>query len=206
MLTPLDIESKEFATSAVGYNKSDVNQFLKEVLTGYEKIYKENIELRDKINVLNDGIKYYKTIEETLQSTLLLAEKVAEETKQTAQKKAESIESEARLSANRILDEARQDVFKINHAREMMVNAYHKNKIQIKQFLNAQLEMINLNEIKIEDYSQDMEDTLTDLKSVAEAINKTEQQEQIGESREPEETEEMAETAEISADATELKQ
>ena len=149
MLTPLDIESKEFSSSIGGYSKTDVNQFMKEILVTYEKMYKENIEMKDKINMLNEGIQYYKTIEETLQNTLLLAEKTAEETKSNARHKAESIEKEAELNAQKLILEAKESVQNINLMRESMVKAYDANKIQIKQFLMAQLEMISKNEMEL---------------------------------------------------------
>ncbi len=70
-----------------GFSSQEVKTFLADILKDYEKIYKENIELKDKVKLLNDGIQYYKTIEGTLQNTLLLAEKTAEETKANAHKK-----------------------------------------------------------------------------------------------------------------------
>jgi len=150
MLTPLDLESKEFSSSIGGFSKSDVNQFMKEILISYERMYKENIEMKDKINMLNDGIQYYKTIENTLQKTLLLAEKTAEEVKGSARFKAETIEKEAEINASRLINEAKEEIYKINRMRESMVTAYDANKIQIKQFLGAQLEMISKNELELD--------------------------------------------------------
>lgn len=150
MLTPLDIESKEFSSSIGGFSKSDVNQFMKEILVSYERMYKENIEMKDKINMLNDGIQYYKTIEDTLQNTLLLAEKTSEEVKSSARAKAETIEKEAEINASRLINEAKEEIYRINQMRESMVKAYDANKIQIKHFLAAQLEMINKNELELD--------------------------------------------------------
>lgn len=149
MLTPLDIESKKFSSSFSGYSKADVNLFMKEILVTYEKMYKENIEMKDKINMLNEGIQYYKTIEETLQKTLLMAEKTAEDTKSAARQKADAIEKEAEIKASKVIQEAKEKVQSINFMRESMVKAYDANKIQIKQFLQAQLEMITKNELEL---------------------------------------------------------
>ena len=43
MLTPADIENKEFKKEMRGYNITEVNIFLKEVAMSYEKIYQENL-------------------------------------------------------------------------------------------------------------------------------------------------------------------
>ena len=66
MLTPLEIENKTFNKQVMsGYNVEEVKEFMSTLLTDYEKLYKENIEFRDKIAVLNQGIQHYKSIEDT---------------------------------------------------------------------------------------------------------------------------------------------
>lgn len=52
MLTPLDIQNKEFNNSFRGYKESEVDSFLDEIIIDYERVYKENIELKDKITLL----------------------------------------------------------------------------------------------------------------------------------------------------------
>jgi len=50
MLTPLDIENKKFSRKRIsGYSVEEVDEFLDEVTVDYEKLYKENSELKDKI-------------------------------------------------------------------------------------------------------------------------------------------------------------
>ena len=87
MLTPIEIQSRTFK-SGLGYDKKEVDMFLHEILESYESMYRDNMELKDKLNTLNEGIQYYKTIEKTLQKALVLAQKTAEDTKASAQQKA----------------------------------------------------------------------------------------------------------------------
>ena len=42
MLTPLDIQNKKFRTSALGYQKDEVEDFLELVLNDYESLYKSS--------------------------------------------------------------------------------------------------------------------------------------------------------------------
>ncbi|NDL67935.1 DivIVA domain-containing protein [Anaerotalea alkaliphila] len=143
MLTPLDIESKQFSKAAVGgYNVSEVRKFMREILNSYEKAYKENIEMRDKVNILNEGIQYYKTLEETLQNTLIMAEKMAEETKQSARTKAELMEKEAEANARKIVADAKAEVLQLQQMVDGLKKNYEVSKIQIQQFLKIQMEMI----------------------------------------------------------------
>ena len=103
MLTPIEIQRKSFKNGGFGYEKREVDLFLEEVQKDYEKLYKENVEYKDKINVLSDGLQYYKSIEKTLQKALVLAQRTADESHADAVKKADAIEKEAHLKAEQIL-------------------------------------------------------------------------------------------------------
>ena len=106
MITPLDIENKTFSKQVVsGYNVDEVKQFMATLLTDYEKLYKENIEYKDKIEVLNQGIQHYKSIEDTLQNALIVAQGTAETVKKNAKAEAENILKEAELTAIKSADE-----------------------------------------------------------------------------------------------------
>ena len=99
MLTPLDIENKTFNKQIMsGYNVDEVQNFMNELLRDYEKLYKENIEYKDKIDMLNQGIQHYKSIEDTLQNALVVAQGTAESVKQNAKAEADNIIKEAELN------------------------------------------------------------------------------------------------------------
>ncbi len=166
MLTPLDIESKEFKRTPLGYSIDEVDRFLDEIIINYEKLYRENIELKDKIAMLNEGIQYYKTMESTLQSTLVLAEKTAEETKNSAYQKGEQIKREAELKAHELIQEAQNEVFRIQKNMEQLKIQYETIKTQLKYFLQTQLELTNqsnLMNLNVTDESDPIEFTNTQL-------------------------------------------
>ena len=48
-LTPLDIHHKEFRHSLRGYNEEEVDQFLDQVADEFERLFKENIDLSEKL-------------------------------------------------------------------------------------------------------------------------------------------------------------
>lgn len=141
MLTPIEIQSKSFK-SGIGYDRKDVDGFMREILASYEKLYKENVELKDKISALNDGLQYYKTIEKTLQKALVLAEQTAEETKQAALKNAQAIEKEAHGKANLIIADARNELNHINQMITGLTQQYESYKVQYKQLAAAQIELL----------------------------------------------------------------
>ena len=100
MITPLDIDNKKFAKQMVnGYNVEEVDDFLDELTIDYSKNYKEVTELRAKVEELNNSLVQYKTIESTLQNTLVMAQSTAEEVKNVAKQKADQIVEEAKANA-----------------------------------------------------------------------------------------------------------
>ena len=142
MLTPIEIQGRTFK-SGMGYTKRQVDLFLEEVHENYEILYKENMELKDKVSVLSEGIQYYKTIEKTLQKALILAEKTAEETQKTAMNKAASIEKEAHAKAAMILADARHDLQRLHNQTVNLAQQYEKYKAQFKQLAATQIELLN---------------------------------------------------------------
>ena len=110
MITPLDIQNKNFKRNFRGYNPKMVDIFLDEVTLDYERIYRENIELKDKIKILSDQIKQFNTMEETLKKTLIVAQTTSDELLAAARQKAENIINEAELEGKRLKDKAHEDV------------------------------------------------------------------------------------------------
>ncbi len=106
MLTPVDIQNKEFTKSISGYNKDLVDDFMMEVSKEFEKLYKENIELKDRLSVLNDSLKKYRAMEDSLQNTLMFAQNTAEDVKKNANEKADFIVGEATTKAENIIRDA----------------------------------------------------------------------------------------------------
>lgn len=149
MITPVDIQSKAFK-SGIGYDKKDVDGFINEILENYEELYRSNVELKDKVNMLNEGLQHYKNIEASLQKALVLAEKTSEETIRTAELKAQTIEMEAVNNAKAHTADAKQELERVHNQTIALVQQYTKYKAQFTQFLHAQLDLINSDSFKVE--------------------------------------------------------
>lgn len=161
MLTPIEIQSKTFKSGGLGYDKKDVDGYMKEVLKGYETLYRENMELSDKISVLNEGIQYYKTIEKTLQKALVLAEKTAEDTRISALKEAKIIEKEAQTKAQLIVADAKNELEHIHTQTIQLLQQYEKYKAQFKNLAAAQIEVLesesfSINVARVDTFTNDM--------------------------------------------------
>ena len=111
MITPLDIENKKFGKQMMnGYSVEEVDDFLDDLTVDYSKNYKEISELRSKVDELNASLTHYKTIETTLQNTLLMAQETAEEVKNVAKQKSEQIITDARAAAEKQVNELNNEI------------------------------------------------------------------------------------------------
>ena len=137
LITPLDIQNKEFKKSFRGYNAKNVDEFLDAINEDYEKLYKENIELKDKVNMLADQIRQYNTLEETLKNTLVVAQTTADEVTSAARQKAENIIEDAENQRQRLISLAREDVRNI----KMNMIPLERKYLSLKQGINHLLRL-----------------------------------------------------------------
>ncbi len=143
MLTPLDIENKKFSKQMVnGYNVNEVDDFLDELTKDYAKLYKESTESKSKIDELNGDVEKYKTIESTLQSTLLMAQTTAEEVKNVAQKEADQIIREAQSQAHSAIEELNTQIALKQKELEDVKKQIDVYKAKMEALLISQLELL----------------------------------------------------------------
>lgn len=118
MLSPIDIELKEFKKSVRGYNEHEVSRFMEEVKFDYEKLHKENMELKFKLENLNDQLNSYRNLESSIKDTLIVAQKAAEDVNSNANREKELIIEEAKSNAKNIINIANNEVIKMQNQYE----------------------------------------------------------------------------------------
>jgi len=131
-----------FKKSIFGYNEDMVNETLDKVIEDYSAYIRENIELKDKLALLNESLQHYKSIEESLQNTLLAAQQTGEEIKKNAYEKAENIIKDAELRAQKIINDANQEVVKLKLEYEDLKKRLHVFKTKSEALLMSQMEML----------------------------------------------------------------
>ncbi len=143
MITPLDIDNKRFAKQMVnGYNVEEVDDFLDELTADYSKNYKEVNELRAKVEELNNSLVQYKTIESTLQNTLVMAQSTAEEVKNVAKQKADQIVDEAKVNAQKQVDELNNEIIMKQKELDDVKKQFDIYKAKMESLLISQLELL----------------------------------------------------------------
>ena len=111
MLTPLDIENKRFSKQMMnGYSVEEVDEFLDEIGVDYAKKNKELLEVSKKVEDLNKDLERYRSLEDTLQNTLVMAQSTAEEVKNVAKQQAEQLVAEAKSTAEKEANDLEQQI------------------------------------------------------------------------------------------------
>ena len=125
-----------------GYNVEEVDDFLDELTIDYSKNYKEVTELRAKVEELNNSLVQYKTIESTLQNTLVMAQSTAEEVKNVAKQKADQIVEEAKANAQKQVDELNNEIIQKQKELDDVKKQFDIYKAKMESLLISQLELI----------------------------------------------------------------
>ena len=141
-LTPLDIRHKEFKRGMRGYADVEVDEFLDEVADEYERLFKENIDLQDRVESLEEKVAGYKRIEDTLQKTLVNAQASAEEQKQNANKQAQLVLQDAELKARQLVNEAYSERQGIEQSMAKLRSAEEDFRFKFGQLLDGYLRQL----------------------------------------------------------------
>ena len=143
MITPLDIEEKRFSKKRMnGYSVEEVDDFLDELAIDYSKNYKEVAELSAKVEELSKNLAHYKTIEETLQNTLVMAQSTAEETKRLAKQQADQIIREAQATAQQGVEDLKQEIKMKQIELDDVKKQFDIYKAKMESLLISQLELL----------------------------------------------------------------
>ncbi|MGD8401167.1 MAG: DivIVA domain-containing protein [Bacillota bacterium] len=141
MITPVDLETTVFRRGFRGYNVGEVQEFMLKITHDYEHLYRENIELKEKIEALQTQLSQYQVMEETLRNALILAQESAEDIKNTARSKADLLVREAEQRGEhikaRLKEEIQIEVGKLTELRQQV----ELFKCQFKAFLTGLMEI-----------------------------------------------------------------
>ena len=143
MLTPLDIENKRFSKQMMnGYNVEEVDDFLDEIGADYAKKSRDLQEKDKEVDNLKKEIEKYKSIESTLQNTLVMAQSTAEEVKSVAKKQADQLLNEAKATAERDVIDLEQKISFKKRELESIQKQFDIYKAKMESLLISQLELL----------------------------------------------------------------
>jgi cell division initiation protein len=141
-ITPIDIQHKAFKKALQGYDRADVDQFLDEVIESIEDEAQQRQALEAEIAELKERISHFKAIEESLQNTLVLAQRTADEVKASAHKEADLIREQARLAAEREIANYNDAIAEVRREHQRSVEAGEKARSELRSLLMTHLALI----------------------------------------------------------------
>ena len=143
MITPVDIENKEFKKGFRGYNEEEVDDFLDSVKEDFENLYRENLDLKEKLKLYQEQVSRYKSIEDTLNATLITAQTAAEDTCTAANKKARIIVEEAELKSKQIIEDCNERIVDLRKEYDSLVKEFKVFRNKFKSLLEDEIKNID---------------------------------------------------------------
>jgi cell division initiation protein len=141
-ITPVDIQHKSFKKALQGYDRADVDQFLDEIIETLEDDAQQRAALEAEIADLKERNSHFKAMEESLQNTLVLAQRTADEVKASAHKEADLIRDQARLAGDREIAGYNDAIAEVRREHQRSVEAAEKVRSELRSLLMTHLALL----------------------------------------------------------------
>jgi cell division initiation protein len=192
MLTPEDIEKKEFTKGVRGYKDTEVDAFLDEVIEEFKDLIAENRSLKDRILRYNSDIdklqkdlndsrssyedlqaaneelsKQYRELESSLYTTLESAKTLMSDISESANKKAEITISSAEAEAEEILRDARKELDGLKQQEKIMKDRVISARMRFQYLLESEMKTLKMLDLDVlgEKVSDEFDDFINSLEA-----------------------------------------
>jgi cell division initiation protein len=142
-ITPIDIQHKTFKKALQGYDRVEVDQFLDELIETLEDDASARAALEAEIGDLRERISHFKAMEESLQNTLILAQRTADEVKASAHKEADLIRQEARVATEREINKYQDSANEARREYQSVLAGVEKARSELRALLMTHLNLLD---------------------------------------------------------------
>ncbi|WP_119318919.1 DivIVA domain-containing protein [Companilactobacillus formosensis] len=154
ILSPVEIQDKEFDSKFRGYDRDQVDSFLKQAAQDYNLALQKNAQLEKELKETSEQLKYFTDMKDALNQSILVAQEAAEKVKneseqeaqiivEESQKKARDLLNQSTEKSNQILqdasDRARQVTIETDNLKKS-VNSFRQG---LQGMLKQQLDMVD---------------------------------------------------------------
>ncbi len=161
MLAPHELKNKQFQKTFKGYNPQEVDEYLEFVLEKYTEAYRENNELERKLRIVVTNLDEIKDEEESIRSTLISAQKMAEKIIADANDRADIITGAIKDRCDGVIAEFRQQLQAEKEKAWIMRTRIIDFKKQVYELYGEHIEDLkNLSVNEIEDIVLPNDDVL----------------------------------------------
>lgn len=134
---------RKFRTSFSGYNKEDVNAFVSEVIREYESILEKLRNSTKEMEMLNRELERYKSIEKSMNDTLLVAQEVSANAQKTAIAEGRLIIEDAKNNASKIVNNSLIKAQNIEREAEELKRKVISYKRRFIALVESQMDDVN---------------------------------------------------------------
>lgn len=140
--TPNELQNVVFRRTLIGFHQNQVYELVQRVVEDYASYIKENTKLKEKLEDAQARVQYYKSIETSLQNSLLVAQQSSEEVVSNAKQQAENIVAEAKVRALEIVDGANRQVSATLYEKGRLEKELEAFRIRVESLLQAQMTLM----------------------------------------------------------------
>ena len=106
-LTPVEIRHVQLRRTFLrGYKRSDIDHLIDDIAASFEEVWRERADLADRLDDLEAEASKHKELETLLRSTLVSAERAAQDMKEQARRESDLVVQEAHAEGRRVTREA----------------------------------------------------------------------------------------------------
>jgi len=161
-LTPLDVRNKrgDFKRIMRGYDPQEVDVFLEIAADRLEALVRENLQLRERTQTLQDQVTAQTGREQAVQDALVTAQELRADIRTQSQREAEHLIKEAEADAGRLISEAEAEVRgklrgverQLEHSQDTLQEMERRRARFLKEFrglLARELDVVDVEEGRV---------------------------------------------------------
>ena len=160
MITPLEIQEKEFSRGIKGFKEEEVNEFLDQITLDLERLLEDNRQLRMENAQLQNELEKFHSAEHSVIDTLETAKALMADISASAEKRAQILLKNAELEAETMMREASESVARMSDEHAQSINKLVSFRKKYRDLLQTELENLDggveelFAELSMEDLSE----------------------------------------------------
>lgn len=154
VLSPVEIHDKEFDSKFRGYDRDQVDSFLKQTAQDYNLALQKSAQLEKELKDTSEQLKYFTDMKDALNQSILVAQEAAEKVKteseqeaqiivEESQKKARDLLNQSTEKSNRILQDASDRARQVTIETDNLKRSVNSFREGLQGMLQQQMEMVD---------------------------------------------------------------
>lgn len=156
MITPADIENKDFSRVKRGYDMEEVDDFLDLIIVDMEKLLRENRQLKEEIAKAQTHADQHMSTETSVYETLEAAKSLMNDIAASAERRAEILLKNAELEASLITKDAKDSISRLTAEGNRLKSRIEMLRGRYKAMLETELDRLDfVGEDILADFEED---------------------------------------------------